>query len=316
MGATAKDMHVDKVLSNMVIGYKPEGHIADMIFPILPVDKQSDIYQITDRARKLRRQDTQRSPGTEARLVDNEIGSATYYCRNYALKTSVTIEDKANADPAFVQNLLNADAELLVDDLSLDKEMRVAALVTNTANVGSSAAVSSGWTGSGATPLADINAAIDNVRYANGIEPNRLTFGPQAWDSFRRHSTVRDLILGQNNGGGYVSRAQVAALLEVEEVLVAGSFKNTGAEGQAESVEAVWNDHVLVSYTVKSPSKKKPSFGYAFRWAAPGLPNMQVERHAYNTRTKSEEVEVGYHQDEKITAASYGFLMTAVNSST
>jgi hypothetical protein len=41
---------------------------------------------------------------------------------------------------------------------------------------------------------------------------------------------------------------------------------------------------------------------------------MQVERHPYNTKTKSEEVEVGYYQDEKITGADYSFLITNVNS--
>ena len=43
---------------------------------------------------------------------------------------------------------------------------------------------------------------------------------------------------------------------------------------------------------------------------------MQVERHPYDSRTKTEDVEVGYYQDEKITGASYAFLLTAVNSST
>jgi len=315
-GQTAKALHVDKVLSNVAVGYKPEGFIADMLFPTVSVGKQSDIYLVHSRERKLRRQDTQRSPGAEAHKVDFEIGSDTYYCTNYALKSSVTIEDKANADPAYQQSLLNSRVELLLDDLFLDREMRVATLVTATANVGSSAAVESGWTGSGATPLADINAAIDNVRYANGVKPNGITFGPQAWDSFRRHSTVRDLILGVNNGGGYVNEQQVASLLEVDKIMVAGSFKNIGAENQSEDIAVVWDDHVLVTFTPANVSKDRPSFGYEFRWQAAGLPNMQVERHAYDTKTKSEEVEVGYYNVDKIVASSYGFLLTAVNSDT
>ncbi len=43
---------------------------------------------------------------------------------------------------------------------------------------------------------------------------------------------------------------------------------------------------------------------------------MTVERHPFDKREKSEEVEVGYYGQEKITGASYGFLITAVNSST
>jgi len=60
----------------------------------------------------------------------------------------------------------------------------------------------------------------------------------------------------------------------------------------------------------------RPAFAYSIRWSAPGLPNMQAERHPYNSRTKSEELEIGYYQDEKVTGAEYGFLLTACNSST
>lgn len=315
MGATAKDLHVDKVLSQMAMGYRPAGFIADMIFPMVRVDKQSDIYTEFDRGRRLRRQDTQRTPGTEAHLVNQDFGSATYYARNYALKAGVTIEDKANADPAFLRDIINGRVELIMDDLMLDKEMRVAALVNNTANVGSSSAVSSGWNLAGHV-LTDMNAALDAIRYSNGVKSNIVVMGPEAWDSARRDATVRNLIFGTNNGGGYASEAAFADLLGIDKFVVAGSFKNTGAEGQAESIASVWGDNVFVGYNAETPNRERPSFGYDFRWVGNGLPNMQVERHPWNSRTKSEEIEVGYHSDEKVTGSSYGYLILAVNSST
>lgn len=317
MGATAKTLHVDKVLTEMAMGYKPSGFIADMISPIVNVQKQSDLYTVFDRGRRLRRQDTQRTPGTAAHRVEQDFSSATYYARNYALAYPVTIEDKANADPAFMQDLIEGRVELIIDDLSLDKEARIASQVTNTSNVGSSSAVSSAWNGAGDV-LGDINAAIDNVRYANGVNPDgiKVVFGPEAWDSFRRDSTVRNLIKGSNNGGGYVNESETKNLLNVSEVLIAGSFVNSADDGQAESIQTVWGDNVLVAYIAPRPNRERPSFSYDFRWVANGLSNMTVERHPYNSRTKSEDVEVGYYSDHKITGASYGFLLTAVNSST
>ena len=67
MGATANNLHIDKVITQMAMGYRPEGMIADMIFPTVTVDKQTDIYLEADRGRILRRQETLRTPGTEAR---------------------------------------------------------------------------------------------------------------------------------------------------------------------------------------------------------------------------------------------------------
>jgi len=315
MAATNRDMHIDVALSNMAMGYRPEGFIADAIFPTVPVQKQSDLYYVFSRADRTRVERTDRAPGTEARQVNEDIGSGTFYCKNYALKSSVVLEDKTNADPLLLTNLINGKANFLQDKLYLDWERRIARLVTSGSNVGSYAAVSSGWSGAG-NPLGDINTALDNVHYSNGVKANRIVFGVEAWKSFRRDSNVRNLIFGTNNGGGYPNMAQVAALFDVEQVLVGGAFQNTGEEGVAESLASIWQDNVLVYHAPNAPSIERPSFGYNFRWAAPGMPNMQVERHPYDPKKKAEEIEIGYYQDEKLTGASYGFLLKSVNSST
>lgn len=316
MAATANDLHIDAALSEVAIGYRPEGFIADMIFPIVPVQKQSDLYVIWSREDRLRRHDTKRAPATEAKRIYEEVSSATYFAKNYALKSSIPIEDFKNADPIFLDNLSTGKTELVLDGLMLDWEVRVADQVTSGSNVGSYAAVGSEWDGSGADPLSDLNIVIDNVHFSTGVRPNNITFGLQAWKSFRRNTTVRDLIFGVNNGGGYPNVSQVANLLEVDKVHIGGAFQNTANEGLAESLSAIWDDHVLVYYAPPSPSKERPSFAYTFRWRQPGLPDMQVERHPYNSIIKAQDLEVGYYQQEKITGPDYAFLLTNVTSST
>jgi len=269
---------------------------------------------VFSRADRLRRQDTARSRGAEARIVEQSVSSGTFYCENYALKAPVMLEDKANADPMFLNNLINGRAELVLDGLLLDWEVRVATQVTSTSNVGSSSAVSSAWNGAGGS-LADVQAAIDNVQDSTGKMPNQVTFGLEGWRSFKRDTTVRNLIFGTNNGGGYPSTEQVANLLGVKKVMVGGAFQNTGQEGVAEALSTIWSDSVLVAYVAEAPNIERPSFAYGFRWTGGGLPSMTVERHAYNTRTKSEEIEAGYYQDEVITGSDYGFLLVGVNSS-
>ena len=60
----------------------------------------------------------------------------------------------------------------------------------------------------------------------------------------------------------------------------------------------------------------KPSFGYSFRWVAAGIPNFGVERHPFDRKLKTSEIELGYYQDEKVTSTALGVLITAVTSST
>ena len=317
-GATARGMHVDQLLTQMAMGYRPDGMIADMIMPIVTVQKQSDHYLIHSRADKLRIENDKRSPGTRANVITQNVSSDTFFCENYAFRYPVTIEDKANADPVFVQTIINGRATFILDKLALNWEGRVADLVNNTSNVGSSAAVSSGWTDyTNSDVQGDIDTALNNVQDATGKKPNVITLGLAAWRNARRNVPLRNIVNGTDNGGGYLTVQQFAAIFEVDKVLIGGAYKNTGNEAQSEALESIWGDNVLVSHTAPVATQENPSFAYAFRWQGNGLPApLVVERHPYDPREKAEDVEAGFYQAEKITGKEYGFLLTAVNSST
>jgi hypothetical protein len=317
-GATTNPhVHVDQVLSNIVQGYRPEDRVWDRVAPVVSVGKQSDFYLVHNRADMLRRESAIRAPGTEARLVTRSIGSGTYFALNYALKMGVTIEDRANADPMYLQEFIEGHATFLVDILDLDIESRVAVMATTVANVGSGAGVASAWNTDDGDPIGDINAAIDVVQDSTGKPPNRISLGKNAWKSLRRHVDVRNIIFGANNGGGFPSIAQVAALFEMDEIIVGGTYENTANEAQAEDLAPIWADHVTVFRAAPDGAGQRDVSAFrSFRWSAPGLANMQVERHPFDTKTKSEEMEVGFYQDEKVTGGQYAYVIRAVNSST
>lgn len=311
-------LHIDHHLSNMAINYRPQGFIADRIFPTVQVPKQSDTYVVFEQGDLFRRENTRRSRGGEANKIHSRVSSASFYCENYALKADVTLEDRANADPIFVQHFEEGRVMRVQDALFLDWELRLAGQVTNPANVGSSTAVGSAWTDYAASdPLGDLWTAVDNVEVATGYRPNRVLFSGTAWRNFRRNAKVIDKAANPNvNAGGlYPSATQVEDLLEMN-VMVGNAWHNTAEEGLGLNLSQVWGDHVLVYYAPEQPSMETPSFGYGFRWNAAGLPNMQVERHPFDSRRHAAEVEIGYYQDEVVTAKPLGFLISNVTSST
>ena len=314
--ATGRDLHVDQNLSNVAIGYRADGFIADMIAPIVPVQKQSDRYVIFDRRDVLRVENTRRAPYTEANKVARSVSSATYFAENFALKDSLSLEDRANMDAVYRSQLMNGRTGFITGKLQLDWENRVAAQVTNTSNVGSSAGVGSEWSAGNADVIGDINTALDACHDLTGKRPNRLVLGLDAWRSARRSTDVRNILFGSNNGGGFASRAAFANLFEVDQILIGGTFKDTANEAQAESLAKVWLDHVLCYFAPSNATTEEPSYMYSFRWNAPGIPSMTAERHPFDPKTKSEEIEVGYYQDEVVTGADYGYLIISVNSST
>ena len=317
-----RSVHIDQLLTNMAINYRPGFFIADLVFPIVTVRKQSDLYLIHDQGDLFRREDALRSRGTEAKKISSRTSSETYFATNYALKADITLEDRANADPIFLAEIEGGRSRRVLDKLMLDMEVRVASLAFNTSEVGSSAAVGSAWTDhANSNPLEDIWAAIDNVQSATGYRPTDILYGHLSWRHFQRNTTVANRATnppgGPNvSGGGLLpSTQQIGDMLNLN-VLVGNTYYNTAEEGIADALSPVWGDSTLVYFRPPAPTTEDPSFGYSFRWSAPGLPNMGVERLPYDAKKKVDELEIGYYQDEKVTAKPLAFLITNVTSST
>lgn len=319
--ALNKDIHIDQNLTNVAINYRPMNLIADMIAPIVPVGKQSDFYPVWSQADILRVETATRARGTEANKITRGVSSGTYYAENYALKTDLTLEDRENMDAAYIAELRNGRARFLVGKMGLVWESRLANQLTSGSNIGSYAACGSAWsdyTAGNSDPSQDVWTMLDVVQDTTGYRPNSILMSGIAWRHFRRNETVIDYLFGDSGQGRprTATREQAKALFEVDRFLVGEAYVNTAAEGQAQSLSAIWGDHVLAYYAPMAPSIEEPSFMYSFRWSRPALPNMTIERHPFDPKIKAEEIELGVYQDEVLTSDVLGFLFTNVTSST
>ena len=159
-----RNIHIDQHLTNVAINFRQEQWIGGDIFPVVPVDKQTNLIPVWDQGDLFRRQDTKRARGAPAHKISAQVGSLSYYAENYALKEDVTVEDRANADPAFVRGLEEGKVNRIMDGLLLDWEVRIGNQVNDTNNVGSSTNVASSWTDrANSDPIADIWTGLDNI---------------------------------------------------------------------------------------------------------------------------------------------------------
>ena len=321
-GATGHELHIDVHLSNVAIAYQPKDMIADVIAPVVSVPKQSDSYIVWDHADAFRVEDDKRAPGTEANKIERSVSSDQYFADNYALKMPLTLEDRENMDPVFINQMREGRIKFIKSKLMLAWEKRTAGLCTSGTNVGSYATVTSDWMEIRTTysnPVGDCWTAIANVQDSMGYKPNRCIMGELAWRYFRQHGDVIAIVHGYAGRAGatgarYISRENMKAIFELDAFHVGGAYYNVNPEGQVSSLSMLWLDYVLFYYAPPAPSIEEPSFMYSFRWRKPALPNMVAERHPFDPKTKSEEIELGYYQDEKITAKNLGFLLTHVTS--
>ena len=145
--------------------------------------------------------------------------------------------------------------------IALGREKRVADLVFNAANYDAANKVqlsgTSQWTDkANSTPIDDIKAGLDAAFY----RPNKMTIGRGAWTALSTHPDIVTAVAVANKDQGIVTRAQVAALFELDEVLVGESWINTAKKGQTASYARLWGKHALLHYTDNNFRQADDSF--------------------------------------------------------
>jgi hypothetical protein len=222
---TPEDVHIDAPLANILLNYRPTGFIADLIFPVVNVYKQSDLIPGIKIDDKFRTEEDIRAPGTEPRMLSFNVTSQQYFAINHALGTFLTAEEMANADQAW--NTKEIRGQLLMDILLLNYEVRVANQVTSGSNCGSYWATGSSWSDAlNSEPLTNTLADLEVAEQLRGYRPNRVVFGRTAWHYFRNSDEVLSRLFPHGGGtvgpgrGAIVSKELAASLLEVDQVLV------------------------------------------------------------------------------------------------
>lgn len=314
--AVGNDFHINGFLSNLLHGYRPQGFVADQLFPVVRVGKQSNVFGKIDRGNWFRIPVTLRAPRSKAREVGYEVSSDTYFARNYELMGVADWETIENADNP--HDPLGQTALLVADGLLLDFEDRVMSRVLS--GVGSSATLTgvNAWNDfTNSDPLNDWDVAINAIQDTTGKRPNVMVVARKAWQKIRRHPDVVRVIYPGAGVGGTVSPEQLGNYLGIPKILVPEVIKNTAAEipGQQDSgtFTDVWSTFCILAHVAAAPGIFVPSFGYAFRWGGERIGNQgptdfTVEQREDPAR-KVTELRAGYYQDEKIVARELGYLI-------
>lgn len=311
--ATGRELHVDVPLSQLVVNYRTQGLIGEYIFPVVNVGKQSDMIPVIPLGEFTREESAFRAPGTQARMVRFDVATTGYYCKNYALKYPITVEDRENADR--VWNLRENGAYFITDLIKIGKERRVCNIVNSGTNVNTGYVPVSAWnaTANAGNPLLDCQKALDRVQDTTGFRPNIGVMGLTAWRTTRVHSAIRAILFP--HGGGIATKNQLAELLELDSLYIAQGYYNTGAEKFSAALSPFMSDAFYAFYqpngNVIGPL---PRYSATFRWQLAGVPSMTVEVHGFDQKTKSEEIEVGVYDDERVLDSRLGVAIYGVNS--
>lgn len=315
---TPGDVHVDVALSNVSIAYRNPSYIADQIFPIVPVDKQSDLYYIWTKDFWFRNYVAKRAPSGQYPEGGLELSTTNYATIQYALAYPLPDELIRNQDSPI--DMRKTGADWLGDQFMLNRELLFASNHFTTSVWATDLALTGtdrwdDYNSPDSDPVADFELAMETVELATGVKPNLAVMGTQVWNKLRRNPSITGIFRNNNVPNPVLNLAQVAEVLGVEKILVGSAVQTTSNEGAATETRAyIWGKSCLIVYVTPTPALMTPNSGYTFVWNVDDG-GLQVQIKDIRDDLRDRNVLNGKHAfDQKVVGTELGYFLSTVIS--
>lgn len=312
---TLSDVHVSVPLTDLSVQYtqSTDVFVASQVFPMVPVRHQANTYYQYRRNQWFRTDAQLRGPGAESAGTGYTVTTGSYACDVYAIHKDIDDQTRANAD---AQIALDADATRLVTTHLLQR--REQAWVTSffaSSIWGTDVTPTNKWDDYAAgDPIGDLRTGIITMQAATGYRPNTLVLGPQVWNKLQDHPDFLDRVKFTERA--IIGTELLAAMLDVNRVLVPSGVKNTSAEAVPDTDSAntfIYGKNALLLYVEPNLTLNSVSAGATFVWSAfPGagengirIKRFRLERNAVDRIEGEESI------DQKVIATDLGYFFNA-----
>lgn len=290
---TRSQIHVNRPLGSIAIAILQEqsDYIADRVFPVVPVQKQSDRYIVYNRDFWFRSGATKRAPATESAgggfTIDN---TPTYFCDKWAYHVDLDDDVIANADDPLDPQ--RDSTEFIMRNILLRREKLFNArymapgvwgglVTTNSAGIlaPEDFSPSVAWDNANSNPMQDVAKLKTAIRRKTSIKVNKMVVADDVNEALKQHPLVLSRLTYDNLK--VVTEDLLARLFGVDEYIVASAVENEAQEGQTGAYDFICAGRFLLTYAAPAPGIMKPSAGYIFSWAG------RNGNSAFGTRMKS-----------------------------
>ena len=326
---TQSAVHVNRPLTMLSVAYAQaqSAFIADKVFPVVPVDKQSDLYYVYTKNDWFRDEAKPRGAGTESAGGGYNLSTASYKCDVFAFHKDIPDQVRANTDAPLNQDRAHTTLVTMKGLIAREVVFATNLMASSAAWDIKREGVASGSYSAGtnvinwddydhSTPVADVSRYTTAVALASGgFRPRHGVMSRSVWDVLKNHPDI----LGRVNGGGTVinpaiiTQQLVASLFELEELLVMDAVYDTSTEGSStNSMSFLGGDNFLVYYKPPAAAIEMPSAFYQFNWT--GMFGMAGEIGARIKKFRmeanaSDRIEIENAFDIKLTGADMAFLL-------
>ena len=296
----------DPVLQAIVIAYRNQGLIADLVLPRVPVAKREFKYNLYPIEETFALPDTKVGRKSRVNQIDLTAIEATSSCEDYGLGDPIPQDDIDNAPKNYDPKA--RAVQQIADYIALGHEVRTAAMVFNAANY--AAGLSEVLVGTAqfsdfanSSPLDVIGEALDKPL----MRPNQIAWGQEVWTKVSRHPDVVQAAHGNSGDKGVARREAVAEIFEVDRILVGKSRLNTAKKGQAAALSRVWGKHISLTYIDPNADTNN---GLTFGYTAQFGDKVAGEKEDADIGLRGGvEVRAGESVQEVIAASQAGYLI-------
>ena len=311
---TRNSVHVDAVLTNISVAYIQDRskYVATQVFPIISVDKVSDVYFTYTKNDWFRDEAQRRADSTESAGSGYNLTTASYNADVWAFHKDIGNQTRANADNPI--NLDSEATEFVTQRLLLRQERKFVSDVFTTGVWGTdrTLAGTEQWSDFvNSDPRDDVDTAVEAILGVTGFRPNTMVVGWQVWRQLKNHPDFREQI--KYTSSDNMTPGMVARMLEIDRFIVASSIYATNEEGGTAAYSFNFGKAAWIGYVNPSPGLLAPSAGYTFAWngvsgtlgANVGISSMDMPL------KKATRIEGEIAFDNKIVATDLGYFINA-----
>ena len=320
---TPSAVHIDQPLSNLTLAYVQEqtNFVADKVFPVVGVQRQSDKYYIYDRANMNRSGDVKKlAPRTEVNRIGMAISNAAYYADVYGIGMDFDEQTIANEDAML--EVRAAGAQTLINRVLIEREEQFASSFFSAGVWTTDVTPSNLWSDyTNSTPISDVTAGRRTMQLkSGGFKPNTMVIGKEVRDVLINHPDI----LARLNGGATVTNtalitdAKLAEIFEVENLYVMEAVKNGAVEGLAEANAFIGGKNALLVHTPRASGLMTPAAGLTFAWNnIPNVNNLGITVESFSDdalkrQQVAEHIQVKMAYDMKVVGADLGYFFEDV----
>tara|TARA_R110000803_G_scaffold18315_1_gene48975 strand:+ start:33 stop:986 length:954 start_codon:yes stop_codon:yes gene_type:complete len=311
---TQSNVHVDSVLTNISVAFQQDAanFVAPLVFPSVPVSKQSDKYFTYTQADFFRDTAQVRADSTESVGSGYGLSTSTYSSSVYALHKDIGDQVRANSD-----NPLAPDADAtryLANQMMIRQEIDWATNFFGASIWDTDVTPGTLWSAAGSTPIADVQTGINAVLTSTGMVPNTLVISYAVFSQLKNHADIIDRF--KYTSSESITTDLMAKVLGVDRVLVMRGIKNTAAEGASAAYSQIGDKDALLVYSAPSASLLSPTGGYNFTWTglaqSGGLGTSTAVSRFRMDHLRSDRIEIQSAWDFKVVSSALGYFFSNV----